>query len=121
MNDKKPMTFVSRKNSFIYAFKGIIQLFIQEPNARIHGFITVLTIAAGIFKGLNKIQWLAISIAIGLVWIVEALNTAVEMLCDLYCNKEYHPTVKIIKDISAAAVLIAAITAVSIGIIVFFF
>jgi len=119
--DKKPMTFESRKNSFIYAFKGIAQLFRQEPNARLHALITVFVIAGGIYKGLHTMQWVAISIAIALVWIVEALNTCVEMLCDMYCNKEFHPTVKIIKDISAGAVLIAAFTSAAIGIFIFFF
>ncbi|MBS1690319.1 MAG: diacylglycerol kinase family protein, partial [Bacteroidetes bacterium] len=105
----------------VYAFKGIAQLFRQEPNARLHAFITIVVIAGGIYKGLHAMQWVAISIAIGLVWIVEALNTGIEMLCDMYCNKEWHPVVKIIKDISAGAVLIAAITSAAIGIFIFFF
>lgn len=121
MDKKKPMTFESRRNSFVYAFKGIAKLFMQEPNARLHALITAGVIAAGIYKQLHAMQWVAISIAIGLVWIVEALNTCIEMLCDMYCNNEWHPTVKIIKDIAAGAVLIAAFTSAVIGIFVFFF
>lgn len=121
MDTKKPMTFKSRKNSFIYAFRGMAQLFWQEPNARLHALISLVVIAAGIYKGLHTMQWVAICIAIGLVWVVEALNTCIEMLCDMYCNKEFHPVVKVIKDISAAAVLIAAFTSAAIGIFIFFF
>jgi len=121
MDKKKPMTFESRRNSFVYAFKGIARLFKQEPNARLHALITVMVIAAGIYKHLRPMQWIAIAIAIGLVWIVEALNTCVEMLCDMYCNNEWHPTVKIIKDIAAGAVLLAAFTSAAIGIFIFFF
>lgn len=121
MDKKKPMTFTSRRNSFVYAFKGIVQLFKQEPNARLHAIITVVVIAAGIYKHLHPMQWVAIAIAIGLVWVAEALNTCVEMLCDMYCNHEWHPVVKTIKDIAAGAVLVAAFTSVAIGIIIFFF
>jgi diacylglycerol kinase (ATP) len=62
---------------------------------------------------------LALAIVIALVWMAEAFNTAVEMLCDLWCENKYHPQVKIIKDISAGAVLVAAMVAGITGIIIF--
>lgn len=109
----------SRIQSFGYAIKGILQLIIQEPNARIHMLATVVVITGGVLKHLSPTQWIAIAIAIGLVWITEALNTTAEMLCDLYCKGEYNEKVKVIKDIAAGAVLIASITAITIALFVF--
>ncbi|HXS36161.1 MAG TPA: diacylglycerol kinase family protein [Flavipsychrobacter sp.] len=119
MNEKKPTKLRRRANSFVYAFRGIAQLMKRETNAKIHLLITVAVISLGIIKGLTTYQWIAIVIAICLVWITEGLNTAIEILCDLYCGKEYNESVKIIKDISAGAVLIAAIASVVIGAFVF--
>jgi diacylglycerol kinase len=121
MENRKQMNFGSRSNSFKYALSGLVQLFKQEPNARIHFAVTVAVLIAGIFKHISPIQWIAILIVIALVWICEAFNTAIEMLCDLYSDGKFHPTVKIIKDISAGAVLIASILSMVAGVIVFLF
>ena len=56
---------------------------------------------------------------IALVWMAEAFNTCIEMLCDLWCKGEYHPQIKRIKDISAAAVLFISIAAAVTGAIIF--
>lgn len=109
----------ARVQSFGYAIKGILQLIIQEPNARIHLLATVVVITGGVIKHLSSTQWIAIAFAIGLVWITEALNTTVEMLCDLHCKGEYNEKVKVIKDIAAGAVLIASITSITIALFVF--
>ena len=76
-----------------------------------HGFI---------FWGLdvNRQDWLWLVLAITLVWISEAINTAIEYLCDVV-SSEFSHSAKLAKDIAAAAVLIAAIAAVIIGVIVF--
>jgi diacylglycerol kinase len=114
------MTTRSRLNSFGYAFKGLLFLIRQEPNMLIHLLVAIVVVITGILKHLGKGQWIAIAFAIGIVWICEAFNTAVELLCDLY-SKEYNNTIKMIKDISAAAVLVSSLTAAAVGIIIFFF
>jgi diacylglycerol kinase (ATP) len=119
MNPDKRMTFRSRKSSFGYAIQGLRQLFIEEPNAKIHFVATLIAIALGIFKHLSPERWAALVFAIGLVWITEAINTCIEKLCDYACNKEWHPTIKTVKDVAAAAVLIAAIVSATVGAIVF--
>lgn len=120
MQQKKSMTVLSRRNSFKYAFSGLRLIFNEEPNVKLHAVATVAAIAAGIIKHISPGQWIAIVIAIAMVWITEALNTCIERLCDLYTT-EYRPEIKIIKDIAAAAVLVAAIASVVIAVIVFFF
>ena len=111
----------ARLSSFGYAFRGIKSLVMQEPNARIHAVATTAAIAFGYYRHISKLEWIALGIVIALVWIAEGLNTCVEMLCDLWCKGEYHPQVKIIKDIAAGAVLIAAICAIVTGLIIFIF
>ncbi len=110
-----------RMSSFGYAFRGIGSLFMKEPNARLHAAATLIALSAGWFRHISRMEWIALSIVIALVWIVEALNTCIEQLCDLWSKGEYHPQVKIIKDIAAAAVLISAFAALTTGIIIFFF
>jgi diacylglycerol kinase len=111
----------ARLSSFGYAIRGLGSLLRQEPNARLHAAATIAVIAFGIYRNISRNEWIALTMVIALVWITEALNTCVEMLCDLWCKGEYHPKVKIIKDIAAAAVIIAALCAVVTGLIIFCF
>ena len=121
MEQKKNMSVASRKRSFSYAINGIVELFRQEPNAKLHTLATIAVIIAGIVRHVGPWQWVGLFIAIGMVWITEAVNTCIEKLCNFCCDNQFHPAIKIIKDISAAAVLIAAIVSVAIGITIFFF
>jgi len=59
-----------------------------------------------------------LALAIALVLVVEALNTAVEQACNAI-TRNYNPAIKAAKDVAAGAVLIAAITAAIIGASVF--
>ncbi len=120
MEPDKTMSVNSRKNSFSHAFSGLSQLFKQEPNAKIHALATIVAIVAGIVRHISSMQWAAIVLAIGLVWITEAMNTCIEKLCNLWCDNKWHPEIKVIKDIAAGAVLIAALVSVAIAISVFF-
>lgn len=111
----------ARLRSFCYAWKGIVWMLVHEPNVRIHAVATVLVVAAGLVHGLTAAEWLWITGAMAGVWVAEALNTAIERLCDLWCDGKYHPAIAVIKDVAAGAVLLAAVAAVIIGCIVFLF
>lgn len=104
--------------SFRYAFSGIAAFIISEPHARIHAVATVLVIALGAWSHITAVQWIAISIVTGMVWITEMLNTVIEKMMD-HLSPDYHPRVKWIKDVAAGAVLIAAIVAIITGAVVF--
>ena len=105
--------------SFIYAGRGIYQLVRREQNARIHLLATVAVIIAGLFAGLNRYEWLGISIAVGMVWCAEAVNTAIEKLVDMV-SPEHRPQAGLVKDVAAGGVLICAIMAIIIALLVFF-
>jgi diacylglycerol kinase (ATP) len=108
----------SRLKSFTYAFEGLVSLLRSEKNMWIHVAATIIVILAGIYKNITSSDWCFIIIAIGLVWISEAFNTAMERLCNVV-TKDLHPIIKQVKDISAAAVLISTIIAILIGSFVF--
>jgi diacylglycerol kinase (ATP) len=114
---KESFTIKKRFNSFGYAFTGIKTLLNSEHNSWIHLAATILVVAAGLIFHISIESWLMLTIAIALVWITEAMNTAVEYLVDL-TSPDLHPIAKKAKDVAAAAVLIASIAAIIIGILV---
>lgn len=107
-----------RLQSFKYAFGGIGSFLKSEHNAWIHIAGAILVISFGIWLKLSSEKWVAITFAIGLVLMAEAFNTAIEHLANSI-TKEKNKHIKQAKDIAAAAVLIAAITAAIIGLIIF--
>ncbi len=104
--------------AFGFAWSGIVTFFKTEANARIHAVAAALAITAGFYFDVDANDWLWIAAAIAAVIVSEMLNTAIELLCD-YMTTEVHPKIKLIKDISAGAVLIASIFAVVVAIIIF--
>ena len=103
-----------RIKSIGYALEGLKTLFKKEPNAIIHGAITLMVIFLGFYFEVSKTEWITLLIMIGLVFSLELINTAIENLCNLI-SMEKNVQIKRIKDLSAAAVLVAAIIAVLIG------
>jgi diacylglycerol kinase (ATP) len=106
--------FSSRLKSFVYAFAGVGDLIRTQPNAWIHLAVTVLVIVAGVVLRLSTTEWALISLCIGLVLAAEAMNTAVELLCDKV-SPERDPTIGRVKDLAAGSVLLAAIAAAACG------
>jgi diacylglycerol kinase (ATP) len=79
---------------------------------------TLAVFAAGFSFRLRGLEWCCVILAIGLVWVAEALNTAIETLTDL-ASPEMHPLAGRAKDIAAGAVLMASIIAVAVGAVLF--
>lgn len=104
--------------SFKYAFAGIWYVMKSQRNAWIHAVITLGVIILAFLLRLQMIEWVGLLLAIGLVWTAETMNTALEVMVDL-TTPEIHPLAKIVKDVSAGAVLISAIISVLIGLIIF--
>jgi len=105
--------------SFGYAFSGLLEMIKSEQNARIHLFVTLCVIIAGFLLKITPNEWCIVLLCIALVFSAEAFNTAIERLTS-HLFRERHQTAKIVKDISAGAVLICAIISVVCGIIIFF-
>ncbi len=118
MSNTKSLTFTGRVRSFRCAIKGIRVIISSQHNAWIHAAATVVVISLGAYFHLTRAEWCWIILAMMSVWTAEALNTAFEFLTDV-ASPEFHPLAEKAKDVAAAAVLIAAIGSVFIGLIVF--
>jgi diacylglycerol kinase (ATP) len=105
-------------DSFNYAFEGIIHVLRTQRNLRIHFLAAVAVFAGAIAVGVTRLQLIALVLAIAFVLVAEMLNTAIEGVIDV-STTSFDPNAKLAKDIAAGAVLIASITAVAVGYLVF--
>lgn len=104
--------------SFKYAFSGIISALKEEPNLKFHFVAGILIILVSFILKISKVDFLIVIFLIGFVISLELTNTAIEAMVDAFTDKE-HPRAKYAKDISAGAVLIAALTSTILGIMIF--
>lgn len=107
----------SRAHSFVYAFEGWRYVLRTQRNAWIHALISLAVLVVGAWLKLSPIEWAIIFLTMGMVWMAELFNTALEAAIDLV-SPQKHPLAKIGKDVGAAAVLIAAGIAVMVGLII---
>lgn len=109
---------VRRRQSFAYAFSGLIYMLRSQPHAQIHMLAILLVVIAGILTGLARLEWIVLVISMALVLSLEAMNTALETLADAL-HPFHHPLVGKAKDLAAAAVLVSALASVIIGTLIF--
>lgn len=105
--------------SFRFALRGIRTLFGETPNAAIQLIAAIGALLMGFLFNVTPVEWLILILVIGGVLSLEAMNSALENLSDYTCKKEFHPIIKKVKDLSAAAVLIMAVAAVAAGMLIF--
>ena len=117
MNTNK-FSIKSRLSSFKFAFQGLLSLVKNEHNARIHLLAAILAIVLGIVMKISVTEWALLTIVIGLVFISELFNTAIEKLAD-FVHPEWNDQIKKVKDYAAAAVFISAIIALVAGGLIF--
>jgi diacylglycerol kinase (ATP) len=116
--DSRRFTFTGRVRSIRCAVRGIRLMLATQHNAWVHAAATVGAIAMGVALRVTPIEWCVLIIAMVAVWTAEALNTALELLCDV-ASPAFHPLVEKAKDVAAGAVLIAAAGSVIVGLFVF--
>ena len=116
--ERQKFSIHSRLKSFSFAWSGIRDFILHEHNARIHLVATVCVIVAGVVFRVSIIEAAVLAIVTGSVWVLEMLNTCIEQIMD-FIHPEEHPGIKIIKDLAAGAVLVAALTAVVVGLLIF--
>lgn len=106
------------KKKFSPAFQGLVKWGSQHKAICIQYVFALLALLAGYITGITKMEWIVLTLCIGLVLALEYMNTAVEKVCDRI-TLEYDLKIKEIKDLSAAAVLIACIASLICGILIF--
>jgi diacylglycerol kinase len=110
-------TFVSRARSFRHAFRGWWYVIRTQQNAWIHAVITMLVLLVAFWLQLPLRDWAVLFLTIALVWTAEFINTALEAVVDL-ASPQKHPLAKVGKDVGAAAVLIASLAAILVGLLI---
>ncbi len=106
----------SRIKSFGHAFHGWFYVLRTQQNAWIHGTIATIVFILGFWVGLPPRDWAVIILTTAMVFAAEFMNTAIEAVVDL-ASPVHHPLAKVGKDVGAAAVLVAALAAILIGLL----
>ncbi|OAN58325.1 diacylglycerol kinase family protein [Sphingomonas sp. TDK1] len=112
---RKGFSISARLKSFRYAIRGLRVLVREEHNARVHLAASLCAVAVGAVLRLSSAEWRWLVLAIALVWLAEAFNTAIEDLCDRICP-DFDPAIGRIKDLAAGGVLVATLAAAAIGV-----
>jgi diacylglycerol kinase (ATP) len=107
----------SRAHAFKHAFRGWLYVLRTQRNAWVHAVITTLVVLVAFWLRLARHDWAVLFLTIGGVWIAEFFNTALEASIDL-ASPQHHPLAKVGKDVGAAAVLIAALNSIIIGLLI---
>jgi diacylglycerol kinase len=103
--------------SFRFAFSGLWYALRTQRNTRVHLAIAAVVVVLGLCLNLSYVQWAVLTLTIGFVLVSEMLNTVAETLVDLV-SPGYHPLAKVVKDVTAGAVLLTAIISVVVGLLV---
>jgi diacylglycerol kinase len=109
--------FHSRIRSFRHAFRGWWYVLQTQHNTWIHAVVAVLVFITAFWLKLPTHDWAILIITVTMVFAAEFLNTAIEAVVDL-ASPRHHPLAKVGKDVGAAAVLIAALASVLIGLLI---
>jgi diacylglycerol kinase (ATP) len=104
--------------SFNFAIEGVVHVLRTQRNLRIHFAVAVIVLVLAVVVGVSKIELIVLLIAIAFVLVAEMINTAIEGAIDA-ATTAFDPMAKLAKDIAAGAVLIASVTAVAVGYLVF--
>ena len=106
-----------------FAFNGLITLLRTERNFRIMGIVSIVVVVLGYSlnyfgEHLNRFEWAILWCAMGLVFVSEGLNTALETTIDVL-HPDQHPMIGRAKDMAAGATLSASIIAIIVGLYIF--
>ena len=107
----------SRILSFKHAIQGWGYVIRTQKNAWIHTIVTLLVFLLGLVLNISFRDWAVLIVTIAMVWMAEFLNSALEAVVDL-ASPLQHTLAKVGKDVGAAAVLIAALASVIVGLLI---
>ncbi|MEK7539380.1 MAG: diacylglycerol kinase family protein [Patescibacteria group bacterium] len=116
--EEKAWREVKYSEKFLNAFRGLYVVSKTTRHLFIHIISAMVVIVFGFYFRVSSLEWIALVFAIGFVFVIETLNTAIEIDIDL-TSPEYHPYARDTKDVAAAAVLLSVFVAIIIGLIIF--
>lgn len=104
--------------SFSHAWDGLRLAVQSQRNLQIHLVATLAAVLLGLISDLANWEWGCLILCIGLVWMAELFNTAIEILCDRV-TQEQDDRIRQVKDVAASAVLVASLIAVFVALLIF--
>lgn len=114
----KKFSINDRLRSFRYAFRGLYHILKHEHNSRIHLAAAICATSMGLVFKISAGEWIALVLAIALVFITEIINTSIEKMVDII-KPVKDSRAGLIKDLASASVLVAAAAALITGLIIF--
>lgn len=107
----------SRLRSAKFAIAGLIYVLVRESSLQFASVVTVVVIAIGLWLQIPVYNWAFLTLALGLVWVTECLNTAVEAAINIGAP-DPHPMAKVGKDVASTAALVSSIVFVIIVVLI---
>ena len=104
--------------AFKFAFEGVIDFFTNHYHPKIHLAFAIFAVTFAFILGFSAIEWCILLVCIGFVWVAEAMNTAIEYICNKITLQK-DPEIKKVKDMAAGAVLMASCIVFIIGLLLF--
>lgn len=115
---KKESLLKNRLKSVVYAYKGAVLLLKTETSIKIQFAIAIIVTLFGFIFNISTLEWIAQTLAIGLVMSMEGVNTTIEEIAN-FIHPEQHSKIGLIKDIAAGAVFIASVFACIVGLLIY--
>lgn len=103
-----------------FAFEGLFYLIKEQRNTRLLLLISIASVIICPLIGFSAFQTLIVFFAVMVTTVAEVLNTAIEIALDLEVKGQFHPKVKIAKDVAACSVLLCVITSVAVFCVILF-
>jgi diacylglycerol kinase len=111
-----PITSPNRVKSLGYAVAGWLYMLRRQKNTRIQSVASVVVVALALWLQIDLTSWAILILTITMVWMAEFLNAAVEACVNL-ATQDYHPMAKVGKDVASAAVLLAVVASILVGLL----
>ena len=96
---------------------GLAHVLRTQRNAWVHAMASAGVVLLALWLQLSLTHWALLFLAMAMVWMAEFVNSALEATVDL-ASPAIHPLAKVGKDVGAAAVLIAAVSAALVGFLI---
>ena len=116
--NQKPGFWKGRLKGGIVALKGAYTFLTTEHAAMVQFSIALLMSALGFYLQLSKTEWMFHIMAFSFVLAMEAMNTAIEKICD-FVHESFDKRIGFIKDVAAGGVSFAALAALLVELFIF--
>ena len=108
----------NRFASLGYALAGWLYMLRRQKNTRIMSVASIVVFGVAFWLGISRLEWALLVLTISIVWLAEFLNAGIEAAVDL-ASPEIHPMAKVGKDVASAAVLLAVVASIIVGLLIF--